>query len=168
MYVLLPPLILRLRLFGVFLKVICLGDLDVLNRLIPDSPLISQSESLDTDPQAPDVTVADRNVMDVDRKLMKDENALMSELEQNPIEVDGPSSCELDDEVEEELSQSNFELENERHCLNGDGAEKLNADFCGDLVLSLEKYEMFLSSFPSIPSSDNTSRLRSSILSEIQ
>ena len=89
--VLLPPLILRLRLLGVLLKVICLGDLEDLNRLIPDSPLISQSDSLDTDPQAPDVTVADRNVMDVDRKLMKDENALMSELEQCPMEVDGPS-----------------------------------------------------------------------------
>lgn len=73
----------------------CLGDREHLNLLIPEYPLMSESESLDRDPHAPDVTVADRNVMDVDRKLMNEVDAdgklHMSELENNPIEVDGPS-----------------------------------------------------------------------------
>lgn len=64
------------------------------------------------------------------------------------------------------LSQSKFEPENERHCLNGDVIEKLNLDFCGDLVLSLDrKASKWLGSEP-IPSSESTSLFKSSILSE--
>lgn len=133
--------------------------------MIPENPFSSQSESLDNVPHAPDVTVAERNVIEVDRKFMKDfdldKPMPLSELEHCSPEVDGHSLLYLEpcaDDTKDELSQSKFELENERHCLNGDGAEKLNADFCGDLVFSLEN------NIPS-PSSERTSRLRSSILS---
>lgn len=63
------------------------------------------------------------------------------------------------------LSQSKLELVNERHCLKGDGAEKLIFDFCGDRVLSLDRNASNLSASEATTSSDRTSRFKSSILS---
>jgi len=87
-------------------------------------------------PHAPGLTLVERRVMDVERRFMNEvdpENVppVTEQKECWAVEVEGPSSnCELwDDETPDVLSQSKVEPENERHCLKGDGAEKLNFDF---------------------------------------
>jgi len=125
------------------------------------------------EPQAACVEVADRRVMDVDLRLNDSEpenSPVERQKDVRPLEVDGPSSpCDdpWDDEIDmpDVLSQSKFELLNERHCLNGDGAEKLMVDFCGERVLSLDRNASKLSEPEWTPSSSRTSRLRSSMLS---
>ena len=142
----------------------CRGDLVRRRLQLDPAPSKLLSESLERKPLAPYVAVAERRVMDVDFKFINDVLALV--LTQ---EVGGSSQLEFwEEETPDELSQTKFALLNERHCLNGDGAEKLKFDFCGDRLLSLERLAKKSSASDTTPSSDKSSFFKSSILSEIE